>query len=524
MKKKLVSAIVVAAMAAGLLAGCGSSSAGNSTGSTSTDSSISASTTNSSAQASSGGNSSSEAPYNVRMLFCLPATVPSSDAIQRVQDAMNKLTLKNLNMTVSLEFITFATYQDQLNLALSSNEDYDIFTAVSGYCSSWVSSGYLTDLNDLLDEYGQGILSSYSSEEIAKAPQINGFVFGVPVHKEIAMQPTIFFRTDILDKYNIDVSSVHTIDDVNAIYETLSEKEPDMWMVAPEVGGNPKAFAFDNLCANPTLGVTVGDITTSTDIVDFYETDGFYNWCKWANEWYKKGWINPGIASDTESYYSYIKSGQAFSFFSDYGHPLSEADQEQNCGETDLTMVTLGGPYCTTNTSAVFSYAIPSGSKDPVKAMQMLNYLMTSTDMMNLLNWGEEGVDYVVNEDGLLDYPEGKDASTVGYHLGAGWILPNQFMCTPWSTDGADVYTKVQEYNKTATVSALLGFIFDPTPVTNQVSACLTVNNTYYKALQTGALDPDESLSKVVDELNAAGLQDILAEEQKQVDSFIASK
>jgi putative aldouronate transport system substrate-binding protein len=60
--------------------------------------------------------------------------------------------------------------------------------------------------------------------------------------------------------------------------------------------------------------------------------------------------------------------------------------------------------------------------------------------------------------------------------------------------------------------------------VTNQVSACLTVNNTYYKALQTGALDPDESLSKVVDELNAAGLQDILAEEQKQVDSFIASK
>ena len=153
--------------------------------------------------------------------------------------------------------------------------------------------------------------------------------------------------------------------------------------------------------------------------------------------------------------------------------------------------------------------------------MKMLNYLMTSTEMMNLLNWGEEDVDYVVNSDGLLDYPEGVDANTVGYHLGAGWILPNQFVCTPWASDGKDIYEKVAKYNTTAVVSKLLGFVFDSSPVADEVAACQVVYDTYYKSLQTGAVDPDEYLSQFMDELKTAGMQAILNEEQRQIDEFL---
>ena len=215
---------------------------------------------------------------------------------------------------------------------------------------------------------------------------------------------------------------------------------------------------------------------------------------------------------------------QAFSFFSDYGHPLSETDQEKNCGGTDLTMVTMGEPFATTETAAVFSYAISAGSKDPAKAMQMLNLIETNTDMMNLLNWGVEGEDYIVNEDGLLDYPEGKDATTVGYHLGAGWILPNQFVCTPWVDDGPDVYEKGEEYNKTAIASKALGFNFNPEPVADQIAGITNVKNKYYKALIVGAVDPDEYLPKMIEEMNAAGMQEIIAESQRQLDEFLAAK
>ena len=153
-----------------------------------------------------------------------------------------------------------------------------------------------------------------------------------------------------------------------------------------------------------------------------------------------------------------------------------------------------------------------------------MNFIETNADVMNLLNWGVEGEDYVVNSDGLLDYPEGKDASTVGYHIGAGWILPNQFVCTPWCTDGADIYEKMEEYNNNTTISQLMGFTFDPTPVQDQISAVSNVKAEYYKALVTGAVDPDEYIEKLVQEMKDAGSEEIIAEMQKQVDEFLQNK
>ena len=40
--------------------------------------------------------------------------------------------------------------------------------------------------------------------------------------------------------------------------------------------------------------------------------------------------------------------------------------------------------------------------------METLDYIYGSPEIMNLLNWGEEGVDYVIEdeENGIINYPE----------------------------------------------------------------------------------------------------------------------
>ena len=469
------------------------------------------------------GADSSEEPYEVRMVITLPAASPSQSEIDRVVEKVNEITMEKLNMTLKLELLPFASYLEQIPLELSSNSDIDLLTSITGYAQSWVNSGYLVDLKPLLEEYGQDIIGTYSSEELAMACNLNGFVYGLPVHKEIAQQATVFFRTDILEKHQIDVSGVETIADVDAIFEQVAELEPDMWMLAADNTGLGKTVICD-YSVGGTARVALMDLENSTTVEDLLSSDEFYEWCEYNHKWFENGWINPGAASDTESFYSYIQSGQAFAFFSDYGHPLSEADQEANCGGVDLTMVTMGEPYATTSTAGVFSYSISSGSKNPAKAMQMLNLIMTDTDIMNLLNWGVEGEDYIVNEDGLLDYPEGKDASTVGYHLGAGWILPNQVVCTPWVTDGADIYEKIIAYNDTAVISKAMGHNFDPAPVQDEIAAVNNATEKYYKALIVGAIDPAEYIPIMKEEREAAGLQTIIDEAQRQLDAYLESK
>lgn len=500
--KKLIALLLATVMLLGLVTGCADQGK---------------STTNDS-QAASG-----EEPYEVKMVIALPATAPDAAAIERVTDAINEITLPALNMTLSLEVIPFSMYLEQIPLQLSSGANLDIFTAPSSFGPSWVNAGYILDLTDLLEEYGPDILDTYASEDLAKVCSLDGYLYGLPVHKEIAQQPTMFFRTDILEKHNLDVSNIKTLADVDALFEKVAALEPDMWMLAADNTSQGKTIVAD-FVGGSSVSACLIHPESSTEVVELVGTDEFYEWCEYNHKWFENGWINPGAASDTESYYTYIASGQAFSFFSDYGHPLSESDQEANCSGTDLTMVQLGEPYCNTTTSAVFCYSIGAGSKDPAKAMQMLNLIMTSTEIMNLLNWGIEGEDYVVDENGQLDFPEGKDASTVGYHLNTGWMLPNQFMCTTWNTNDPDIYEQIQEYNKTAVPSQALGFLFDPSPVSDIVTAVTNVRAKYYKALIVGAVDPAEYIPKYLEELDQAGNQKLIAEVQRQLDEFLASK
>ena len=523
MKKKVCSILLSITVGSVLIAGCGSTSSNSASSTAPTaDASDAEATETSETNIETTEAATDEEPYEVRMLVPIPNETPSDAAMTKVTQAINDLTIPALNMTLDFEVVPFSTYTDQVNLALSSGEKLDILAAPSAYCPTWVNSGYLNDMTELLDQYGQDILSSYASEAVATSPQVNGFIYGVPVHKEDCMQTTWFARTDLIEKYNIDTSQIHSIADIDKIYETVAAGEPGIWVEAVERDGRIKTVQYDGL--GGTVHAVIVDPANNTKVQSLYETDGFKEWCEYHHKWFENGWINSGSASDTESYYSYIKSGQAFSFFSDYGHPLSEADQEKNCGGVDLTMVTLNPPIASTQSAAVFCYTIPSGSENPEKAMQMLNFLMTNTDAMNILNWGIEGEDYVINSDGLADYPEGKDASSVDYHLGAGWILPNQFKCTPWVTDGADIYQKVQDYNGTALESKAMGFTFDPINVTDQMAAVKNVSDQYYNALSCGAVDPDEYIPKMIEETNDAGMQDIVSEIQTQLDAFLAQK
>lgn len=506
--KKILSGALSVAMMTGLMVGCGKP----------------ASSPASSAETGSASNesASTEEPYEVQMRFFLPSVSVSNDNIERIESKINEYTLRDLNMKLDLTISPSASYDEQLQLDLSSgSEDVDLFVTHIAYGTSWVSQGYVTELSDLLEEYGQDILSSYSSEELAKVCRVGDFIFGVPVHKEISRQPTVYFRTDILEKYNLDVSNIKTLEDIDALYTQVAEKEPGMWMVA--ASDMPNLTPVDMLDSG--MGVfTLVDPANSTEVVNYMATDSVREWCEYNRKWFNNGWINPGAASDTEPVYTYIKSGQAFSFFNNSGHPLAESDQENNCGGVDLTIIQLGDPIASTSSACAYCYAISSASRDPAKAMQMLNYINSSTEVMNLLNWGVEGEDYVVTENGTLDYPEGKDASTVGYHLGAGWVLPNQFVCTPWVTDGPDIYDKMIEYNNNSISSLALGFNLDFSSFYNQISELYQIKQKYGKALFTGAVDPDEYLDIMLSEMDAAGAAEVQAEIQKQLDEWLAQQ
>ena len=90
-----------------------------------------------------------------------------------------------------------------------------------------------------------------------------------------------------------------------------------------------------------------------------------------------------------------------------------------------------------------------------------------------------------------------------------------------WETDEPDIWQQLEEFNANAADSPAKGFSYDNASVLNQVTACTNVNNKYLAAVTGGSLNPDEALPQYIEELKAAGIDDIIKEKQKQLDEWL---
>ena len=75
-----------------------------------------------------------------------------------------------------------------------------------------------------------------------------------------------------------------------------------------------------------------------------------------------------------------------------------------------------------------------------------------------------------------------------------------------------------------AKFSEAMGFIFDSAPVYDQMAACTSVVDEYRDALLYGLVDVDSYLEEFNAELKAAGIDEIIAEEQRQFDAWLAQQ
>ena len=115
------------------------------------------------------------------------------------------------------------------------------------------------------------------------------------------------------------------------------------------------------------------------------------------------------------------------------------------------------------------------------------------------------------------------DPNASGYSS-VDWAWPNQQITPLWKGAQADLWDELNKFNESGVASPAHGFSWDSNPVLNQVTACNNVVSAYHTALRWGAMDPNENLPKFIAELESAGINEIIAEKQRQLDEFLAGK
>ncbi len=211
MKKKILSSLLVAAMAATMLAGCGGTT--TETGSTGDNGSTGSTETTSTSTGDTTAASGDLTNINV-MRCCFNLATPDQAQVKKVEDAINAYIGDKIGVQISLQDIGSGEYTEKANLAIANNEVNLVWTA------SWegtigtndlVPANAVYDLTNLLP--GTDLYNSMDAGQW-EATKYDGKNYFIPVYKDNVEGYDLMIRQALVDEYNIDVTKIKTISDV----------------------------------------------------------------------------------------------------------------------------------------------------------------------------------------------------------------------------------------------------------------------------------------------------------------------
>lgn len=376
------------------------------------------------------------------------------------------------------------------------------------------------DLGPLLPIWEQDICEIATQEEIEHTKR-NGKLYTLPSKADYVASFGIVFRKDILEKYEIAPESIRTIDDLDKIFEEISQKEPNLIMTAPLWTHSGFLLRYHQYDAVKNCIFTIAP-TAEEEIVNKYTTDEYLSWITMLYKWNQAGYFPEELPLQNLKGSELMRTGNLFSYFCAC-KPGIEWEENVSSG-CELVSVPLMEPRVTNSSAEISSWGIMKSSNHPEESMQFLYELYTNPELINLFTYGLEGTHYILLPDGTIDFPDGVTAENSGYYPNIGWSFPNQTLSYIWNGNDPDLWEKNEIYQNEARRDASLGFRFDDSVVAWQNHALNEIASTYAYGLETGMLNPADYLPKMLDEMEKAGAAEVQAELKNQYETWRNTK
>ncbi len=462
--------------------------------------------------------------YYCELILPVMQPIPAQEEIQKVEDAINAHIKDDLGVTdvkMHLTFASLADYQTNMSMDLAAGAVHDIILAFP--FNTWQANGYLTNLDPYLDNELAGAMGVLP-EDWDLCGAVNGSIYAIPCYKGLSLSWKWFYDHAYVDGV-IDPSKVTDLDSLEDALTTLKEKYPDEhFIVFPNQLVTLENFV-DHTSQIGTYTATVGD---STEVVNYYATDAYKRGVERAYKWVQNGWCDPEGSNNTQSHDTLVLSGSAKGVIMGHAYSIETCDamfddnSKAHGDPIDFGCVQIGISDMATNGLV---YGIAYTSPNPAAAAKLMNIIWTDEFVASALIYGLEGVSYVWNEDHTsIEWPEGLDMGTVPYTaLYTCGAFGNQFLLYGMDSNTSESDKQfMKDLMDKSWYPRQFGFTPSTENVQTQVAAVANVVNQYNNVLVYGEVDPEEYLPQFLADLKTAGIDDIVADYQAQLDAWLA--
>jgi len=516
---KILCLLVVCMFAiTGLLSGCGESGAAPSAQQSTT------------ASSSTGTESKTEtqtlSPATLKWYLPTSMADISADGLKAVQDELNKQ-LTSLNVTLELTPVDYGDYQQKMQMVIASGEPYDLcFTAnwFNSYLNN-ANKGAFAPLDDLIQQYGPDLLKNIAQFGW-DAIKVSGKIYAMPNRQNSSMTEGLYVRKDLADKYGFNPQGIIKTDDLEKFFDQIKKGDPDIYPAY--VDANYKwpvmltTYGFEEMTGRNIPGAyRLGD--TSFQLVNQFETPEFKTYVEMMKRWNDKGYIRKDSATYSTSgeIPKDLQAGKFATAQTGYIAPhVSNMAKAMFDNKYDVIPAITSKSWNIGTLLQSSLTAVSINSKNKERAVMLFNQVYKDPKLYNTILYGVEGKNYNKVGDTQVELIPG-----TGYGSGTGQAIADWasgYQNKGWTIKGQDpdIWKKVEEWEKQAQPSALLGFAFDPTSVQTEIANVTAVVNANLRLLDTGIVDPAKTLPEFIDKLKKAGSDTIMAEAQRQLDEW----
>lgn len=429
----------------------------------------------------------SEKAASVYTLYTIVDESTTKEDIINVELALNRIIYYRLNMILKLEAVTEAEYDDLIakrfeelqqieddkkikkdesskaNTLFSNggdNSEEEIMTGdrilsllsdgqdiplknprldiflVRGYDNYYelATNDKLAALDEKLNNEAKSLKSSIHST-LFTAAKVNNKTYGVPVNNAIGNYTYLVFDKELLEKYGVDPNTIKSMEDLNDYLREVKSGEKN---VIPLKNTYPSA-SIDFLSRDGFPAI----VTSTKSIVSAYDNDAFNSYISMITRYKALGYFESEEETDDPVCAVSIESGNIDDIKAEYEKSGRECVYSLYSNPIATNENAISNIFC------ISKFVVSNELTDVVKLITALN---TDEQLMNILAYGVENVNYTLNEKKQVVPLRGNTYSIKPEYTG------NCFLTYTLATEDPDKWVKAVKQNQDARLSPSVGF------------------------------------------------------------------
>jgi putative aldouronate transport system substrate-binding protein len=488
------------------------------------------------ATGSSEGGAADTGDQPMPMRYVVPGTAPSELAL--ALDAVNeKLVADGVGIDVAVDYVAWDAWDQKTNLMLSTGEAFELFHVMENRVPTptYASRGALTPLDDLIDEYAPALGDMFTEDQWA-AVTVDGERLSIPaIWRRVVgvggIDGVIYVRQDLLDRYGLEIP--RTLDEfvevAKALQAGVEADTGETWYMWEHEIYYSSAWIYRALDTYPFYVQHSEEVLLIRDdgtVEPYYRTDEFRQAAEFHRRLYQEGLIHPDILSlPSEARTQTVNQQGKFLFGAGTGGYGDVPNMRRNDPNAELSDFVFNPdqPFYV-NLAVLNSNAVPATTDTPEAGLMFLDWLYSSKENHDLFLYGIEGRHY---------HAEGEDRMEPVLNASDQPLYAHQFWQVAWAPFTRFNVTapekQVEQFTQPLPASQkqegiVLGFGFDSQPVNTEYTNILAARQEVLFPIKWGVVEYDEYFDELDQRMRAAGIDRVVAEYQRQLDEYLASK